>query len=163
MAKSRICSKRNSKDFTKVNSWGDNSNDSCISWYEHIFFLNLIYITFFDRMWTPYIIYISYSWKNWSTLCTKNYDFAVKAWQGDRSQVRKLLLKEIVIFSKEIIYFFPQISNEVIEETLIFTCQIILWKNIIETIWFLPVIASFEKKLSKKLWFLSVKLSFERK
>ena len=69
-------------------------------------FFNLIYITFFDKIWTLHIIYTSYSWKNWSILCTKNYDFALKGWQGDRSQVRKLLLKEIMIFSKEIIYFF---------------------------------------------------------
>ena len=75
-----------------------------LSWTQ--IFLNLIYITFFDKIWTLHIIYISYSWKNWSILCTKNYDFALKGWQGDRSQVRKLLLKEIMIFSKEIIYFF---------------------------------------------------------
>ena len=130
-----------------------------LSWTQNFF--NLIYITFFDKIWTLHIIYTSYSWKNWSILCTKNYDFALKGWQGDRSQVRKLLLKEIMIFSKEIIYFFSSnfkwnfclskpplkesnrknfdfcMSNCPLKESnrknLIFVSQNLLWKKVIKT------------------------------
>ena len=114
-----------------------------LSWTQNFF--NLIYITFFDKIWTLHIIYTSYSWKNWSILCTKNYDFALKGWQGDRSQVRKLLLKEIMIFSKEIIYFFSSNFKWSYRRNFDFylsNCSLKEYNQ--KKIWFLPVIASFE-------------------
>ena len=133
-------------ELTKVRSWGDSSNDRCISWREHKIFL-IWYITFFDTI----------------------------------SQVRKLLLKEMIFSSKEIIYFLSSnfkwsyrrnfdfyLSNCPLKESnqknfdfCLSNCP--LKESYSKKLWFLPVKLSFERKLSKKLWFLPVKLSLERK